>query len=234
MSKPVSLRRFMLQALLWLPLAFFFWFLWAAAFVIPVAVVTDWILTGLYPGQFHDVLQQGYLLEVEVLMALPPEMQRAGQGQPVIAIPVNPTLYGYGLPLLAGLVISTPQSIGRRAAQIAVGALAIIAVQIWGSVWDTLQTLQFQLGAEGAAVIAQMGLSAEQIALAYQMGYLILPGVVPIIVWVLLNRPFIEGLMPATPGSGRTDKAAAPKSKSGAGSSASTARPPESTTRPGN
>ena len=45
-------------------------------------------------------------------------------------------------------------------------------------------------------VISAIGLSPEQIALAYQTGYLILPGVVPVVVWVLLNQRFIEGLMP--------------------------------------
>lgn len=234
MTEPVSLKRFMLQALLWLPLAFFFWFLWAAAFVMPVGLATGWILTGLFPEQFHAVLQQGYMLEVEVLMALPPEMQRAGQGQPVVAIPVNPTLYGYGLPLLAGLVISTPLGIGRRALQIALGGLAIVAVQIWGSVWDTLQTLRFQLGAEGAAVIEQMGLSAEQIALAYQLGYLILPGVVPVVVWVLLNRRFIEGLMPAVAARNLARKRPAGTAQTGADSASARDQSTKSASGPGN
>jgi hypothetical protein len=33
------------------------------------------------------------------------------------------------------------------------------------------------------------------IALAYQFGYLILPAVVPVVLWIALNRAFIEQLV---------------------------------------
>jgi hypothetical protein len=48
-------------------------------------------------------------------------------------------------------------------------------------------------GAAQAALVAH-GLGAEAIGLWYQFGYLILPPVVPVVIWILLNSRFIESL----------------------------------------
>lgn len=193
---PVSIKAFLLRALLWLPLAFFFWILWRELFVAPVTLLVDLLLTGRWPEQFYAIVQNGHQLEAEVLMAVPEEAARQGQGRPVVAIPVNPLIYGYGLPLFAGLVICTPLSHAVRALQILLGWLVIALVQSWGSIWETFQTLHFQLGAEGAAVMTDVGIGPSITALAYQFGYLILPGVVPVILWLLVNRSYIESLVP--------------------------------------
>jgi hypothetical protein len=39
------------------------------------------------------------------------------------------------------------------------------------------------------------GIDPNTIALAYQFGYLILPAVVPVALWISLNRAFIESLV---------------------------------------
>ena len=85
----------------------------------------------------------------------------------------------------------------QRAVQLVAGYLAVMLVQTWGSVFETLKTLHFQLGEEGRNTLQAIGVSPDAIALGYQFGYLILPGVVPIALWILMNRRFIEGLVPA-------------------------------------
>jgi hypothetical protein len=42
--------------------------------------------------------------------------------------------------------------------------------------------------------LASHGLSIDAVGVIYQFGYLILPSVAPIVVWILLNRRFIEAL----------------------------------------
>ncbi len=37
-----------------------------------------------------------------------------------------------------------------------------------------------------------LGLPMDMIALFYQLGYLMLPAVIPVATWILLNRAFIE------------------------------------------
>lgn len=198
----VSLKGFLLRTLLWLPLAFCFWFLWAGLFVAPVTMLIDAFLTSFGAGKFPAVYQNGFHVEVEVLMEVP-EALRTGAGQAIVTIPVNPMIYGYGLPLLAGLVISTPLRRRIRALQIGVGWLTVGLTQAWGVFWDLLQTLQFQMGPEGQAVVADLGLDANAIALAYQFGYLILPGVVPVVLWLVMNRRFIESQVPQIRGLNR-------------------------------
>jgi hypothetical protein len=183
--KPVSLKLFLLSALLWLPLSFFFWFIWAGLFVVPVQIMSEWGLAYLLGGQFRDLTQSGYALLVEIYFT-PPDGTR---------LTVNPMIYGYGLPVLAGLVISTPNTIARRALQILVGYTGIAMVQSWGTVAEVLKNLTFGLGPEGRMVMEQVAISPTFVALAYQLGYLIFPAVIPVVLWVLMNRPFFEGII---------------------------------------
>ena len=44
------------------------------------------------------------------------------------------------------------------------------------------------------AVIADAGISDVAVALFYQVGYLIIPALAPVVIWVLFNRPYIEQL----------------------------------------
>ena len=43
--------------------------------------------------------------------------------------------------------------------------------------------------------LAGHGLSLDVIALASQFGYLVLPAVVPVALWILMNRRFLEALV---------------------------------------
>lgn len=183
-----SLKGFLLAVLLWLPLAFFVWFYVAGVLVLPVELLLGALLDGLFGPLFEGVERRGYVLEVGVFVLLP-------EGRAVAEVPINPMIYGYGLPLVAGLAVATPLSAARRALILLVVAAAVILVQSWGAFWELFRTLAFDLGPPGAAVVADAGLGAELIALCYQFGYLVLPAVVPVALWVLMNRPFIESLV---------------------------------------
>ena len=43
--------------------------------------------------------------------------------------------------------------------------------------------------------LAQHGLSIDGIGLVYQFGYLVLPAVVPVALWIVMNRSFLESLV---------------------------------------
>ena len=58
----------------------------------------------------------------------------------------------------------------------------------------------------GPAISSQTGFSSfqrEVIAFAYQFGTLILPTVIPAIVWVLTHRPFLEQMSADLPETGK-------------------------------
>lgn len=195
------IKEMLLAALLWLPLCFFLWFYLASPIIFPVTSLAGWILGGLLPDLIIDVKQFGYTLEVTTRIAadVAPEVGR--RGTPVVALDVNPMIYAYGLPLFAGLVMATPLSPGRRALQIGVGYLVLVPVQVWGVCWEVLKILAFELGERGSEAVGATGLNDNVIALCYQFGYLILPAVAPVVIWVLFNRVFLETLV-ATPVSG--------------------------------
>jgi hypothetical protein len=183
--EPVSLKVFLLSAALWLPLSFFFWFQFAGLFVAPVQLFAEWALAGILGEHLRDLSQSGFILVVEIYFKAPDGTR----------LSINPMIYGYGLPVLAGLVISTPNSIRHRTMQIVLGYTAIVLVQSWGAVSEVLKNLMFGLGPEGRVVMEQVGLSPTLVALVYQFGYLILPAVVPIAIWILMNRRFFEGII---------------------------------------
>ena len=213
------LKRFFLGALLWLPLAFFLWFACAAMLSWPVIALAKLVLLHAWPGLFtaieqgadlldtqgHVVAHQGFLMQITsgvlINAAAPGMPARFGFIEPV----VNPMVYGYALPLFVGLVIATPLTRSRTLVQLAVGVPIIWCAQAFGVIGESLKSVSFDAGPAGVEAAQRAGLSLEFIALCYQFGYLILPALVPAVLWIALNRSFIEiltrraGTEPAAP-----------------------------------
>ena len=204
------IREFALKAVLWLPLAFVVWFWFAPFWVWPAMLLAKQVLLGIWGDLFSAVTLGGDVLDaggrviaraghlVQLSTTVTVNVQ-AGPGSPggigVIEPTINPMVYAYSLPLFAGLAMATPLTTRRRLFQFAVALAVIWASQAFGIVAESLKTLAFDTGSEGAAAVARAGLAPNAIALAYQFGYLILPAVVPVALWIGLNRPFIEELV---------------------------------------
>lgn len=203
------LRRFLIAALLWLPFAFFIWFFLAAPFVWPVIALVRFVLLTAWPQLFTAVSQGADLLDAQgrVLEHLPYLMQLSTSVMVDASAPgtaprfglieptVNPMVYGYALPLFAGLVLATPLRWRQRFAQLAVGIPLIWIAQAFGVVSESLKTVVIDTGPVGVEAAARAGLSLNLIALCYQFGYLILPSLVPAVLWIVCNRTFIELLI---------------------------------------
>lgn len=213
------LKRFFLAALLWLPAMFFVWVYWSSVFALPSTTFAQSVLSRQYDGLFQAVYRgfprhlvadgaapvlpgtptEGQTVRDDHLLmlrfseaAMPEAMRREKQQTGEEPLPtVNSMIYGYGLALIWGLVMATPLSARRRLLQMAAGWLAIAAVQAFGLVTGALAVALQYLGAD--ALRAQ-GIHPEVLALCYQFGYLILPAVVPVVLWMLMNRSFIETL----------------------------------------
>ena len=202
------LKHFMLGALLWLPAAFFLWFWFAAPLVWPVIQIAKLVLLHAWPSLFtavsqgadlldaqgHVLTHAGYLMQISsgVLVNAAPagEAARFGFLEPV----VNPMIYGYALPLFAGLVLATPLTRRQRALQLAIGIPLIWLAQAFGVIAESLKSLGLDAGPAGIEAMRRAGLPLELIALCYQFGYLILPALVPAALWIVGNRRFIETL----------------------------------------
>lgn len=182
-------KEMFLLAALYLPLGFFLWFSFASALMWLPARLLEMILTGLFPETFERIVQLGFHFEVQTSI----RMARLVEGRVALMnLEANPMLYAWGMALLFGLTMATPMSGRRRALQLLVGYLIVALVTVWGVFWQLWRDLAFSAGEEGVRVVAESALAPTMIALFYQLGYLMLPAVVPLAVWILMNRPFLE------------------------------------------
>ena len=77
--------------------------------------------------------------------------------------------------------------------KILLGAAALLPFQSWGIAFDFLVQVGIRLGPEIAAQAGLFGWRREAIALGYQIGSLILPSLMPVVLWAICSRRFIEG-----------------------------------------
>lgn len=203
------IREFALKALLWLPLGFVLWFWFAAPLSWPPIRLGGAILTGCWPELFSAVQQgadildtagrasghAGYLMQLTTTVVVVAQNGQSGGGVGVLEPVINPMVYGYALPLFFGLAMATPLTAIRRLLQIGVAFVLIWLAQAFGIAAEALKVLAFNSGTAGSAAIARAEILPEAVALAYQFGYLILPAVLPIALWIGLNRDFIARLV---------------------------------------
>ena len=182
-AQPVALGSLVIGVLFWLPLAFLVWYNWSGLLLLPgIKLASAW-LTHVFPATFDGFAYTETGWTCGVLIA---EGSRHG----VASFALNPLLYSYGLPLLVALTMAAPLSGRRQALQLLVGVVLCSLVLSWGLVFDSLKTVLFELGQlPGSSV--KPDISKELVALGYQLGSLIMPGIVPVVYWVLANRQLV-------------------------------------------
>jgi hypothetical protein len=189
------LRQFILAATLWLPACFFLWAVLISPILLPVAKLAQLVLVNLLPQAIEMIEQDGQ--NFEVVTRLLTEADASGRvGQLVLTS--TPMIYAWCLPLFAGLVMAAPIESRHKLKQFAIGIPVLLLVVSWGAVFDALYLLQFQAGPLGEAALLQAGISPNFVAMGYQFGYLILPPVVPIVLWIGLNSEFLQELVEFT------------------------------------
>lgn len=190
-NQDLRLSELLILAFLWMIFGFMLWYYLSAFHGIPVRVMASEILSSLLGSDFLNIIEnpdRHYLFQVQTKIPFEfPDGSRESLG-----FIVNPLIYGYGLPLLFGLVMASGTSLLRKLAILLGGYVAVMLVQVWGVVWQSLKMLAFNFGADAHNVVITAGISEELIALCYQLGALILPPLIPIILWVLANWTLIE------------------------------------------
>ncbi|HRY14747.1 MAG: hypothetical protein KDJ31_17300 [Candidatus Competibacteraceae bacterium] len=102
------------------------------------------------------------------------------------------------MPLLLALVLVAPTEIGDKLYRAIMGSVVFMLIPVWGIACDALKVLVFQMGPAVAAQMGTMPLTRELLALAYQLGYLILPAIAPMLIWATLHRDFLRQWLPQT------------------------------------
>ena len=187
----LRLSELLILAVLWMVFGFMLWYYLSAFHGVPVRLLSNEILTRLLGSEFWNIIpnpDRHYLFQVQthIPFRFPDGSEEA------LGFIVNPLIYGYGLPLLFGLVMASGVSFIRKMATLLVGYICVMLIQVWGVVWQTLKMLAFNFGPDAHQLVSDAGISDELIALCYQLGVLIFPPLVPVILWVLANWELIE------------------------------------------
>jgi len=159
-GQELRLSELLILAVLWMVFGFMLWYYLSAFHGVPVRLIANEILTRLLGSEFWNIVpnpDRHYLFQVQTRIPF-----RFPDGsEEALGFIVNPLVYGYGLPLLFGLVMASGVSFIRK---------MITLLQL----------------------VSDAGISDELIALCYQLGVLIFPPLVPVILWVLANWELIE------------------------------------------
>jgi len=184
----------------------------------PAAWLAAATMRTLFPDWVRSAKGGAGRLEVETRLTVKPSRQqiaeatRAGQQVPEgavaeLVLEADPSLPGYGLPILLALLVAAR---GKRLLPRALlGAACLVPFQAYCLVTELLKQAAITSGAA-----AQTGFSALQInfiAYAYQLGALLVPTLAPILIWVWLDRAFFAAVVIE----GWLDRAQAEKTPSG-------------------
>ena len=186
MAGPVA--RFVLKAIAWLPLAFAVWYFTAPVLLWPAKLLAQGVARVGLPDLVTSIEQTGATYTFAT--TLKPGAALAASG--TITVDVNALLYAFGLPLFVALVLAAREPGWPR--KLALGYAVIIPFVTWGVLADFLKNVAITAS---PLVASQTGFAAwqrELIAFAFQFGSLILPTVVPAVVWVVTHRAFLERL----------------------------------------
>jgi hypothetical protein len=190
-NQDLRLSELLILSFLWMIFGFMLWYYLSAFHGVPVRMLASEILSRVLGDNFMDIIpnpDKHYLFQVQTRIPFVfPDGTREALG-----FIVNPLIYGFGLPLLFGLVMASGVSFVRKMGILLAGYVCVSLIQVWGVVWQTLKMLAFNFGADVHQVVADVGISDELIALCYQLGVLILPPLAPVILWILANWSLVE------------------------------------------
>lgn len=190
--------RFFLRVVFLMPICFGIWYYLGGFFTLLLSYPVEWVLTGLWGESVAAIETAGYMMEIVTRYEapIPPGMAVPAGQVPLVSVSMNPLIYGYSLPLYCAMVLAAPGTEASRWKQIGIGLAVLLPVQVYGVCCDVLKTLVFKIGPGIGVDILEQGWRLDALALAYQLGYLILPAVTPVVIWVLLNGTYLSKLAP--------------------------------------
>ncbi len=190
-NKDLRLSELLILAFLWMIFGFMLWYYLSAFHGAPVRLLADGILSHFLGSEYMGIVPNPdyhYLFQVQTQVPF----QFPDGSREALGFIINPLVYGYGLPLLFGLVMASGVSFLRKMGVLLIGYACVMLIQVWGVVWQALKMLAFNFGPDAHQLVIDAGISEEVIALCYQLGVLIFPPLVPIVLWVLANWELIE------------------------------------------
>ena len=152
----------------------------------PVGVISSVALEQGAPMWVREVRLKPGVMDVDTRVAIP--VPSAGGRRAEVTIDVNPARYAYGLPIFLALLLAARGP--RRLMRGVVGYLVLLPAQAFSLSMYAL--MQLVLAAQVNARLLRIApWQLELLVYGYQVGSLVVPTLVPILVWLWLDRQFV-------------------------------------------
>lgn len=190
-SRPTSLLRFFAEAVacflvlvaLWTQVAP--WLSYPAGWMAHFALETwagDWV-------RRVDRTPEIVTAETRIAVTVPGIDRRQGTAE--LVVEARPARYGYGLPLFLALLIAARTK--RFVVHAVAGYLVLLLPQAFALTMTLLRDIVAGSGSAARLAVAQW--QVEAIAFGYQIGTLVLPTLVPIVLWLWFDRAFFAAVV---------------------------------------
>lgn len=187
--KGITVKGFFGAALLWLLVAMVVWYPLKEWLLLPAAWFANAVMIAAFPGWVTGVELNGKtLVLLTQLRVLSPENR---QGQ--LAPEVNGLVFTYGAPLLAALLLASRTR--RWWWKLPAGLVGLVPFQAWGICFSWLVQVAIVAGDQTRIQTHFLPWHSDLIAAGYQFGFLILPTLVPVLLWLSFDRSLVAGAM---------------------------------------
>ncbi|MEQ1636096.1 MAG: exosortase H-associated membrane protein [Methylococcales bacterium] len=188
----MSLRDFVFRILFAMPLCFGIWYFSAAVWIWFIAELTHGVLRLLFSRLIASVGSIGHTLDIVTNLG---DIEQYTQHHKMMALvfSINPLQYGYSLAVYSALLLASKNYHWRAWL---VGLAVLMGAIVLGVCFDVLKTIAFDLAPTGTTY--PTGFSDWQLnmlGVAYQLGYLVLPTVLPLILWANFNQLFFRSYL---------------------------------------
>ena len=193
--EPNHLRQFLLLVFVLLIPCFAIWTFLSAALVTPVIGLVHLALSNWFPGIVNVVYQQGSdLLLMTRLDLVDGQLVQAEVADEGLGFKINTRIVTYSIPFYAALHFATDKK--NYLVNFLWGLLIIYLFILLGLICNCLKELMMGFG---KTFLEQPGVfvpGPDVIGIAYQLSILIIPTLVPVLVWASQSRdtPLLQGL----------------------------------------
>ena len=184
-----TLKGFFAAALLWLAVALAVWYPLRHTMVRPAGWLAGQVMTAAFPRWATGVLLEGNRQVLVTRLTVWSPDYRIGE----LAPEANGLSYAYGAPLLAALLLAARTR--RWWWKLPAGLLALVPFQAWGICFSWLLQVAV-VAADQTRAQTQFGpWHTNLIAAGFQLGFLILPTLAPVLLWLAFDRSVMAGAM---------------------------------------
>lgn len=183
MTKNADVLFFLGKVLLWMPVTFALWYFVVPGIAFITAYISDFILQLVADHAIKSVIANGREIYVT--------SQFSSRN-----FPVKLMNYAYSFPFLLAMILASPDSIMGKIKKYAISLIPLFLIAIWGVSFAAIAILAFYSNPEIAQQLHTTPTIRLIISLGWQLGKLIIPPLVPVILWLYLYRDYAHQLVP--------------------------------------